>query len=175
MCIYVNITLFWNDYGRKRQKGVEVEGKRAGARWVKETQGKKLASRRRVAVMYPEKGGFFFFFLLNMAEGWRSNKIDKGKRKKREFRDERGCKEEDVGGTGERGKRTERERERLNSSGKWASSAEQWECGAVLIRVARWEMTICLLLFFIRTWALLLQKALHTQHGTFFPTGTVGN
>lgn len=38
--------------------------------------------------------------------------------KKREFSDERGCKEEDVGGTGEEEKRRERERERLNSSGK---------------------------------------------------------
>lgn len=50
----------------------------------------------------------------------RSN-IDEGKikkKKKSQFRDERGCKEEDVGGTGEEGKRTERERQRLNSSGK---------------------------------------------------------
>lgn len=41
-----------------------------------------------------------------------------GQKKKNEFRDERGCEEENVGGTGEEGKRTERERERLNSSGK---------------------------------------------------------
>lgn len=52
-----------------------------------------------------EKEGFFF--LLNIEEGWRSNNIDKGKRKKREFRHERGYKEEDVGGSGEEGKRTE--------------------------------------------------------------------
>ena len=35
-------------------------------------------------------------------------------------------------------------RGRENSSGKRASWVEQWECIAALIRVARWEMTICL-------------------------------
>lgn len=41
--------------------------------------------------------------MLNMEEGQRSNNIGKGK--KREFSDERGCKEEDVGGTGEEEKK----------------------------------------------------------------------
>lgn len=80
-----------------------MAGKRTGARWVRENWGKKISkqkesrgngSRERV-----------FFFLLNIEEGLRSNNIDKGK--KREFRDERGYKEEDVGGSGEEGKRTE--------------------------------------------------------------------
>ena len=60
-----------------------------------------------------------------------------------------------VGGTlreeREKKKKKKTSRELENSSGKHASSAEQWERVAVLISVARWEMTICLLLFFIRT------------------------
>lgn len=51
--------------------------------------------------------------MLNIKEGWRLNNT-----KKSEFSDEKGCKKEDVGGTGEEEKRTERERERLNSPGK---------------------------------------------------------
>lgn len=44
-----------------------------------------------------------------------------------------------------------KKKKRENSSGKRASSTEQWERRAVLIRVAKWDVTICLLLFFIRT------------------------
>lgn len=62
-----------------------------------------------------------------------------------------------------------------NSSGKRASSLEQWESTVVLIRAARWEMTICLLLFFIRAPALPVHQALHTQQDTFSPTSTMGN
>lgn len=78
-------------------------------------------------------------------------------------------------GRKKKGWRREERKEIENSSGKRASSVEQWECIAVLIRVARWEMTICLLLFFIRSRALPVQKALHTQQDAFSPTGTVGN
>lgn len=46
--------------------------------------------------------------------------------------DERGCEGEDVGGDWERRGCGEG---RLNSSGRRASSLEQWECGAALIRV----------------------------------------
>lgn len=69
----------------------------------------------------------------------------------------------------------EREKEGKNSSGKRASSLEQWECTTVLIRVARWEMTICLLLFFIRAPALPVHEALRTQLDIFSPTSTLGN
>ena len=114
--------------------------------------------------------------MLKTGEGGRSSGIsNRALEKESEFGDERGWKEEDVGGTGREEKRLESERERENSSGKRASSVEQWECIAVLIRVARWEMTICLLLFFIRTPAPLVQKALHTQRDTFSPTSTAGN
>lgn len=116
--------------------------------------------------------------MLKTGEGGRlsgisNREIEKGS----EFGDERGLKEKDVGGGWhwERRRRIERERKRKSSSGKRASSAEQCECTAVLIRVARWEMTICLLLFFIRTRALPVQKALHTQQDTSSPTNTVGN
>lgn len=58
-----------------------MPGKRAIARWVRETWGgeRKSASRRTVARMDLEKEGFCF---LNMEEGWRSNNIDKAKSKK---------------------------------------------------------------------------------------------
>lgn len=57
-----------------------------------------------------------------------------------------------VGGTGKQDKKKKKNLEKRNkSSGNRASSVEQWECIAVLIRVAKREMTICLLLFFIRT------------------------
>lgn len=55
-----------------------------------------------------------------------------------------------VGGIGKQDKKKNLEK-RNNSSGNRASSVEQWECIAVLIRVAKREMTICLLLFFIQT------------------------
>lgn len=69
-----------------------------------------------------------------------------GQKKKNEFRDERGCKEENVGGTGEEGKRTERGREndwiplgsepvQLNNG-----SAEQYWLGW---RGGRWQYAYC--------------------------------
>lgn len=80
--------------------------------------GEKISKQKESCSNGSRERGFFFF--AKHGGGMEIEQHRQGRKIKKKANSEmKGvCKEEDVGGTEERGKRTERERERLNSSGK---------------------------------------------------------